>query len=285
MDRRVAYGSLVIIALIWGVSFPIIKNALYVIDPISFNLFRFVIASVVLLPFAIKKMNKRDALYGSLVGIPLFIGYVTQTVGLDFTSPSMSGLITGIYVILTPILAIFVLRSGIDMVKIYLTIAAFAGMALMTVSSTSGQILGNILTLVTAFCYALQIVFTEKYLAKGDPMVFTFFQLLVVALLTLIISPGSVMKVGLLTNHYVLFSLLYNAVLGSSVAILIMSIAIKSTSAYVSALILILEPVSAALISTVFFGFPLTTAMLIGGLIILVSMVLAIRRESKSPKS
>lgn len=281
MDRKIAYGSLVVVAVVWGATFPIIKLSLNFIDPISFLLFRFAIASLVLLPFVIKKMNKKDAIYGTIVGIPLFLGYVTQTVGLQYTSPSMSGLITGIYIVLTPILSIFILRNGLDMVKIYLAIAAFVGMALMTISSTSGQALGNLLTIGTAFCYALQLVLTEKYLKTGNPLVFTFFQLVVVAVLSLLISPGSVMKAGILTNSYVLFSVLFNAILGSTMAIWLMSVAIKNTNAYISALILIIEPVSAVMVSTIFFHFPVTALMIIGGAIILISMVLAINRENK----
>ena len=281
MDRKIAYGSLVIVAVVWGATFPIIKLSLTFIDPISFLLFRFAIAAVVLLPFVIKKMNKRDAIYGTIVGIPLFLGYVTQTVGLQYTSPSMSGLITGIYIVLTPILSIFILRNGLDMVKIYLAVAAFVGMALMTISSTSGEALGNLLTIATAFCYALQLVLTEKYLKTGNPLVFTFFQLIVVAVLSLIISPGSVLKAGILTNGYVLFSVLFNAILGSTMAIWLMSVAIKNTNAYISALILVIEPVSAVMVSTIFFHFPVTTLIILGGAIILVSMVLAINRENK----
>jgi drug/metabolite transporter (DMT)-like permease len=281
VDRRVSYGGLVFVALVWGTTFPIISVSLRYIEPMPFLLFRFVIAALVMLPFIFKKINKRDALYGSLVGIPLFIGYVTQTYGLDYTSPSMSGLITGIYIILTPILSILILKNRVDMVKIYLTVAAFVGMALMSVSSTSGQLLGNVLTLGTALCYALQMVLTEKYLSNGNPMVFTFFQLVIVAALSLVVSPLSVLSVGAMTNDYVLFSVLFNAILGTTLAIWIMSVAIRNISAYLSALILIIEPVSAVAVSTIFFHFPATPLMVIGGGIILVSMVLAINRENK----
>jgi drug/metabolite transporter (DMT)-like permease len=281
MDRRVAFSGLIFVALVWGSTFPIIATSLKFIDPMSFLLFRFIIASLVLFPFIYKRINKRDAIFGSLVGIPLFLGYVTQTYGLEYTSPSMSGLITGTYIILTPVLSIFILKNGVDMVKIYLTVTAFVGMVLMSVTSTSGQLLGNVLTVGTAICYALQMVLTEKYLVKGDPMVFTFFQLVVVAVLSLVVSPESVLKVGVLTNSYVLFSILFNAILGTTLAIWILSLSIKSISAYLSALILIIEPVSAVAVSTIFFHYPVTSLILLGGVIILVSMVLAINRENK----
>ncbi|MGC8645635.1 MAG: DMT family transporter [Thermoplasmata archaeon] len=285
MERRAAYVGLIFVAAVWGSTFPIIKDTLAYIDPLSFLLYRFLIASLVMLPFIARKIRRRDAIYGSLVGIPLALGYITQTVGLRYTSPSMSGLITGIYVILTPILSIFLLRVPRDPVKIYLAFAAFVGMALMTVTSTSGEMLGNVLTVFTAVFYALQIVLTEKFLRDGDPLVFTFFELLIVALLSFVVSPGSVMKSHLLENRYVLFSVLFNAVLSSFLAVWIMSIAIRDISGYMSALILILEPVFAVLISTLLFRFPVTIFMVAGGVIILISMFLAIRRENGRNRS
>ncbi len=281
MDRKLSYAGLVFVAVVWGTTFPIIKVSLGYIDPISFLFYRFLVATLVMLPFVLRQINRRDAIYGSLVGIPLFVGYVTQTIGLNYTSPSMSGLITGIYIVLTPILSIFVLKSRFDAVKISLALSAFVGMALMTVSSTSGEAIGNILTVGTAFSYAMQMVLTEKYLVKGNPLVFTFFQLAEVAVLSLVFDPSSVMKADTLTNGYVLFSVLFNAILGSTMAIWLMSVAIKSTSAYISALILVIEPVSAVVVSTLFFNFPVSVLMIVGGAIILVSMVLAINRENK----
>ncbi|MEM0128542.1 MAG: DMT family transporter, partial [Thermoplasmatales archaeon] len=203
MDKRVAYVGLVFIAAVWGATFPIIKETLLYISPISFLFFRFALASIVMIPFVVKKIRRRDAIYGTIVGIPLALGYITQTIGLQYTSPSMSGLITGIYVVLTPILSIFILRIPKDPVKIYLAITAFAGMALMTVSSTSGETLGNILTGFTAVFYALQIVLTEKYLGDGDPLVFTFFEILVVAVFSLIFDPRSIMNSAIPGNGYV----------------------------------------------------------------------------------
>ncbi|MEM0167673.1 MAG: DMT family transporter [Thermoplasmatales archaeon] len=281
MDKRVAYVGLVFVAAVWGATFPIIKETLLYIGPISFLFFRFALASVIMMPFVVKKIRKKDAIYGTIVGIPLALGYVTQTIGLQYTSPSMSGLITGIYVVLTPILSIFILRIPKDPVKIYLAMTAFAGMALMTVSSTSGETLGNILTVFTAVFYALQIVLTEKYLGDGDPLVFTFFEILIVAVFSLIFDPLSVINSEVLGNGYVLFSVIFNGAVGSFLAIWIMTVAIREISGYVSALILVLEPVFAVLISTLVFHFRISSLMLVGGAIIVISMFLAIRRENK----
>lgn len=281
MDKRIAYAGLIFIAAVWGSTFPIIKNTLVFIDPISFLVYRFLIASLFLLPFILGKIRRKEAIYGTLVGIPLFVGYATQTIGLDYTSPSMSGLITGLYVVLTPVLSIFILKTGRDYIKILLAFIAFVGMALMTVNSTSGEMIGNLLTLVCAFAYAGQLIFTEKFLTDGNALVFTFFQLLTVGLLSLLFHPQSILAAGKLENGYVLFSVFFNAILGSALAIWIMSVAVKNTNSYISALILITEPVFAVVISTFLFNYPITIPMISGGVIILIAMIFAINRENK----
>jgi drug/metabolite transporter (DMT)-like permease len=78
-----------------------------------------------------------------------------------------------------------------------------------------------------------------------------------------------------------MFSVLFNAVLGSALAIFVMSVAIKNTNSYISALILISEPLFAVLISTLVFRYPINVQTIVGGSLILVSMAIAIRIENK----
>lgn len=275
------YASLIFIAFIWGSTFPIIKETLLFVDPLSFLFLRFLIASIIILPLIIRRINRYLAIYGSIVGITLFFGYLTQTVGLEYTTPSMSGLITGLYVILTPILSIFFLKRKMVKTEIILATTAFLGVALMSLSSSSGELIGNILTLFCAISYALQIVLTEKYLKDGDALQFTFYQLLMVAILSLVFHPQVIFSFTKMEIPYVMFSVLFNAVLGSALAIFVMSVAIKNTNSYISALILISEPLFAVLISTLVFRYPINVQTIIGGSLILVSMAIAIRIENK----
>jgi len=233
------------------------------------------------LPLIIRRINRYLAIYGSIVGITLFFGYLTQTVGLEYTTPSMSGLITGLYVILTPILSIFFLKRKMVKTEIILATTAFLGVALMSLSSSSGELIGNILTLFCAISYALQIVLTEKYLKDGDALQFTFYQLLMVAILSLVFHPQGIFSFTKMEIPYVMFSVLFNAVLGSALAIFVMSVAIKNTNSYISALILISEPLFAVLISTLVFRYPINVQTIVGGSLILVSMAIAIRIENK----
>jgi Integral membrane protein DUF6. len=275
------YASLIFIAFIWGSTFPIIKETLLFVDPLSFLFLRFLIASIIILPLIIRRINRYLAIYGSIVGITLFFGYLTQTVGLEYTTPSMSGLITGLYVILTPILSIFFLKRKMVKTEIILATTAFLGVALMSLSSSSGELIGNILTLFCAISYALQIVLTEKYLKDGDALQFTFYQLLMVAILSLVFHPQVIFSFTKMEIPYVMFSVLFNAVLGSALAIFVMSVAIKNTNSYISALILISEPLFAVLISTLVFRYPINVQTIVGGSLILVSMAIAIRIENK----
>lgn len=275
------YISLILIAFIWGSTFPVIKNTLNFIDPLSFLFLRFSLASLSILPFIIKRIERKIALYGTIVGIILFFGYLTQTVGLEYTTPSMSGLITGLYVILTPILSVFILKRNMIRQEIFLAITAFLGVALMSISSSTGEILGNILTFFCAVSYALQIIYTEKYLKSGDALTFTFFQLLAVSILSLLFHPQAILEVSKIEIPYVAFSVLFNALLGSSIAIFVMSVAVKNTNSYISALILIAEPLFAVIVSTFVFRYPINIQTIVGGALILISMVYAIRMENR----
>jgi EamA-like transporter family. len=263
------YASLIFIAFIWGSTFPIIKETLLFVDPLSFLFLRFLIASIIILPLIIRRINRYLAIYGSIVGITLFFGYLTQTVGLEYTTPSMSGLITGLYVILTPILSIFFLKRKMVKTEIILATTAFLGVALMSLSGSSGELIGNILTLFCAISYALQIVLTEKYLKDGDALQFTFYQLLMVAILSLVFHPQGIFSFTKMEIPYVMFSVLFNSVLGSALAIFVMSVAIKNTNSYISALILISEPLFAVLISTLVFRYPINVQTIVGGSLIL----------------
>jgi len=275
------YASLIFIAFIWGSTFPIIKETLSFVDPLSFLFFRFLVASVIVLPFIIRRINRNIAIYGSIVGVTLFFGYLTQTFGLEYTTPSMSGLITGLYVVLTPVLSVFFLKRKMVKIEILLASVAFLGVALMSLSTSSGELIGNILTLFCAISYALQIILTEKYLKDGDALQFTFFQLLMVALLSLAFHPQAILNFTKIEIPYVLFSVLFNAILGSALAIFIMSVAIKNTNSYISALILISEPLFAVLVSTIVFKYPINVQTIIGGSLIIISMIFAIRIENK----
>jgi len=101
MKRFYANLGLLIVAMIWGATFPVVKIALNSMSPFAFNTIRFFITSLLFLPLISKKGMKE----GFKIGLATFLGYSFQTVGLEYTTATNAGFITSIYVVLMPIIA------------------------------------------------------------------------------------------------------------------------------------------------------------------------------------
>ena len=100
---------LIFVTVLWGATFVIVKEALHEISPMLFIAVRFIITALFLLPFVIRKNFDLKSIYpGIILGVLLFAGFATQTVGLKFTSATKSGFLTGTSVIMIPLLQILI---------------------------------------------------------------------------------------------------------------------------------------------------------------------------------
>ncbi len=181
MNRRTsAYVALTVAAGLFGTTFVFIKDILDVIQPLAFVGWRFAIGAVALLAIGRPRGRTiwRD---GTIAGIILFVGFATQTIGLEQTSASNSGLITGLYVVFTPLVAAIARRTSPSMTTIAGASLSIVGLAALTLTETLTFEAGDLWTLVCAGAFALHIV-TIAYLApKHDVVAFTGVQLAIVA--------------------------------------------------------------------------------------------------------
>ncbi len=114
MSRWKADFTLALIALIWGATFVMVKNALATVGPFTFVAWRFIVASVVLLILFSRRMRRvtrAEVAAGALIGVWLALGYMTQTFGLQYTTSGKAGFITGMNVVIVPVLATIFLRQ------------------------------------------------------------------------------------------------------------------------------------------------------------------------------
>lgn len=169
-------------AFLYGATFVVIKSALDDIAPGSFVAWRFLIGAIVLLAFTFPR-GKVIWLEGSITGVALFAGYMLQTSGLAVTSASNSALITGLYVVLTPLLAALFKRRTPSAWVMAAAVAAFAGIFLLTDTAGLRLSRGDLLTLGCALAFALHIIALARYAGKHPVVPFTAVQLSVVALL------------------------------------------------------------------------------------------------------
>lgn len=187
--------------IIWGGTFVVVKNSLSDISPMLFVGIRFLIASLILLPFAVKELKKLDRksiLMGILVGALLFLGFSTQTAGLNYTTATKSGFITGSLVMFVPLLQLIIERRKPTFGAMFGSLLVLCGLVFLSVKDTSVMNLfyelgsnfntGDVLTLLCAIFFAMQIVFLDKVSRKVNFKALTLLQLSATSLLAIVLS-------------------------------------------------------------------------------------------------
>ena len=269
----VAYVALALAALLFGATFVVIKEAVAVLPPLSFVGWRFLIGAIALLVLGLPRGRSiwRD---GLAAGVLLFVGYALQTAGLVETSASNSGLITGLYVVFTPLLAAAVARHGVGVPTILGTVVAFAGLALLTIGEGVSLATGDLLTVGCAVAFAGHIVVLARVAFRHPVIPFTAVQLLVTALLAL---TGSALTEGFpLPTGEVLPALLMTGLIVSGGAFLLQVWSQTVIGPARTAIILSLEPAFAAAFAAWLLAERLDPRGWIGAALILVGIYLVL---------
>ncbi len=276
MRGKIFYFMLLIsVVIIWGATFPIMKLSLYYITPTMLLSFRFLLSGLLMLPMVIKNkmlVEKKNIILGITGGILLFIAYYTQTVGLEYTTSSQSGLITGMYVVLLPIISLLYLKIKLNKVDVIAVSIGFIGLILMSsLKFNSADSFGDLLTFICAIFYAIQTAYVFKYTKFLDSMVFTFYQLLMVGVLSTIFLPFSWEPSGLL-KPIVIFTIVFTAIFASFFAILINTKALMYIEPTAAGVVYVGEPVFAVIASILILREIPTLYTIIGGIIIVLAM-------------
>jgi drug/metabolite transporter (DMT)-like permease len=272
--RFAGEAALVLAALFYGVTFPLVHDALDDITPFAYLVGRFGLALIVVLPSAYRAMrtvaDRRLVRVGLIAGAILFAGYATQTVGLQYTSPSTSAFITGLYVVFTPIVEALAFRRAPGR-AVWAGIAiAVVGLYLLTGADVHlGR--GELLTLACAVLFACHIVYIGAYVRRIPPAAFTAMQLGMVALLS--IPPTAAQGVGTVTALAV-FAVVFTGIACSAVALPLQLWGQIRIPASRAALILLAEPVFAG-IAGYFTGERLGAVRLLGAAVILVGIAVS----------
>jgi drug/metabolite transporter (DMT)-like permease len=269
--------SLLFIAIIWGSTFIIVKQSVESTPVISFLFMRFTLAGVLLVLISapkLKDIDKRVLADGFLLGIALFLAYAFQTFGLTVTLASITAFITGLYVVFVPILSSLFLKKLPRQEAMVGVVLATIGLALITLQDTFLLSLGEFLVLLCAFFVAIHIILTDKFSRRNDSTLLTLVQVNVVALFSLIFSvlfdPRIIPQQF---SQQLIFSLIITSIFATVVAFVIQMGMQKHTTPTKTAIIFIMEPVSAAFFSYWLGGELLTTKQYAGTFLILLAMV------------
>lgn len=189
--RRVAEIALIGVAVIWGSTFFLVKDATATFPVLAFLVLRFTIATLAMLPLTIRAgrwPTGREWQLGSAAGLLLGLSYIMQTFALRVLGAGRTGFLTGLYVVIVPFLALLLMRHPITR-----RIALGAGLAVIGLALLSGapggDLLGDVLALLCGFLYALQILIVEHFPRGSNWRLMTPIQLGVVALLCVGLLP------------------------------------------------------------------------------------------------
>jgi len=272
---RMAEFALVGIASVWGVTFVVVQQAISQLPVMTFLAYRFLIAAaVVALVFRtrVRSLPRQGWQAGGWMAVFLTGGYVTQTLGLQYTTAANAGFITGMFVVLTPLLGAVVLRQQIPTV-VWIAIGVSAmGLYLLSGAGTRFQLRGDSLELLCAASFACHFLATGRAATRYDTGALLTVQLGACGLFCLVVS---VLMGSMRMPHggTVWGALLVTSLLASALGFFVQTYAQRYTFPARTALILASEPVFAGVSSYVLQGQRLSAEGWVGAALILLAIV------------
>lgn len=275
-QRLLADAGLFYAAAIWGATFFVVKDALTGIDPVVMVAYRFLLAGLILMVLAVATGRKllNNFKQGAVLAAILTPLYLAQTIGLQYTTASNSGFITGLFVIFVPIFMQTLFHRKPSLMEWLATVVALGGLWILTGGLTEIN-LGDLLTLVAAVTYALHVLCADRFL-KGDidPLVISCQQFLLVGAASLVFGLVMDLDFGVHTASAG-WATLFLALFPSLSAFLLQMWAQKITTPVKVSLIFAFEPVFAGLFAWTLGGEPFEMHRGIGGLFVFAALILS----------
>ncbi len=259
--KLISNSMLILTALIWGSAFVAQTVGMDFVGPFTFNAARTIIGGIVLIPYILItnrlrykekteevnniRFNKTLILGGILCGIALFAGSTFQQFGLQYTTAGKSGFITALYIIIVPVLGIFIKKKV--PLKIWICVLiAIAGFYLLSINEGFTINKGDLLTLICAFFFSIHILLIDHFSPQVDGVQMSSIQFFVAGIISLIASLiFESPKISAILMAWA--PVLYAGVLSCGVAYTLQVVAQKNTDPVLASLILSLESVFAVI--------------------------------------
>ena len=278
---RLAPWALLSVSAAWGMAFVVMKDAIERQSVNNFLFTRFVVAVVVMItlrPQVLKQFDRNLILRAGAAGIFLGLGYIFQTLGLARTGAAITGFVTGLYVVFTPLLAYYFLKEKITNVIWGCVVLATVGLGLLSIHGFSVGI-GEMLVLASAFFFAAHIIALGKWSSGRDAYAMTVVQLAMCGLLSGVASiPGGYSAPP---DSGVWGVVVFTAVICTAVAFVVQTWSQAHMTTSKVAVILTMEVVFAALFAVIFGGEHLTLQATLGGLMVLIAMFVIVLKENE----
>lgn len=271
---------LLVVTLIWGAGFPIMKIGLGGIGPLWLIAIRFSLATGILAFLSRKKLRnvtKRTLGLSMIIGTTLFLVFALSIAALNYTTSTNVGFYSALAVLFTPFLSYFVNKQPIKKKVILSVVIAIAGIYLLSGSNPLGESIlnkGDIMCIISSFMFAITLIITCNIVKNEDSDIITTLQLAIVAILGIISAlifeapPAGI-------SFESVFSIVFTAVLGTSFAMLMQNRAQREVSPAHVAIIFTMEPVFGAILSFLLLGEIIGLRGVIGGMLIVVAILIS----------
>jgi len=272
--------ALIIVSILWGSSFPVIKFVVTNISEFSYTWIRSLIATITLTPYIIyvyasRRLYAKTLKGGLLAGIAYALGLWLQGWGTRYTTASNSAFITGLNVVFVH------LYEGLIRKKYSISLGmslflSIIGLYMLTAPSTGFNI-GDMLVLIGAVMWAAQVIIVSKY-SFGDPLVFTFFEM--IPALGFII-PDFISGGIDIVEPEIILSITYLAIVCSNIAFALQVFGQRYVSPAIAAIIFLSEPVFASIFAYICLGEVMGIQQAFGALLIILAMSIASTRSTQ----
>jgi drug/metabolite transporter (DMT)-like permease len=284
MKIRLAVVALLLVGFVWGAAFVLMKDAIQEQPYMDFLATRFTVAALamfLLRPVVASRLAPGDLKYGALAGVVLAFAYITQTIGLELTTASISGFLTGLYVVLTPLFAWLLLKQKISLKIAIGAMLAAVGLGVLSGAATTVEFqIGQIWLIVCAVLYAAHILVLGKFGQGRDSYRFAMLQIAFVAVVTWAFALVDGYQAP--PNGSVWFAIVFTALLSTVFAFWVQTWAQTIIEPSRVALLITSEVIFTALLAVGVGQEPLTITMVVGGSIMVAAMLLVEWPSSKS---
>ena len=277
MKKYIGEIFLSITAIIWGSGFVASAISLEYLTPYQVLAGRFTVGVIILSVIfskQLKNLNRTILAKGTIIGVFLYVAFLLQTIGLQYTTASKNAFITAVNVVIVPFIAYLLYKRKVDKYEFIGAFLAIIGIGVLSLQLSSGINLGDLLTLGCAFGFAFHIYYTARFAKDEDPILLTLVQMVVAAVLAwfVVIITGDT---AFSMQFEGITSMLYLGIFSTTIAFLFQTIAQKYTSETKAAIILSTESFWGMVFSVIILSEALTGRMVIGAILILVAILLS----------
>src|SRR5690554_7190308 len=275
-DNWRGYAILIIITLVWGTTFTVTRSFLDYVPPLYFLAWRFSVAAIGLLLLNCKNLatiTRDELLGGAILGATMALGFIAQTVGMVYSTAAKAGFITGLAVVLVPLLGAMFFRRRPHFVVYAFAAVSAVGLALLSLDFSAGLVLnqGDLYLLLCAVCFAFNILFLNIYAPRCRILMLSLVQVVftgMVCWLATVLFEEPVSFTGPMW-----LGLVYLAVVATIFTTVGQTWGQRMVAPERAALIFTLEPIFAAIFAMFLLGERLAPLGMLGSILIMVGII------------